>query len=588
MATGAVTPPQGFVLEGASDPQGPIALPAGFHIEEGSAASTLPANKQAPQQHSFAEDVTNGFGSAAGESLISLGKLGSHIPGVRYVADAVGDAAGLPKLTPGSDPYQAVEKETLEARQQALSSLGGKIGSGIEGIAEWAGGEELLKGLSVAERLGIAAKLAKLAESHPAIAKVINMGLNGVRNSSLGTAQGGLHGETAGQAITGGVVAGGTGAALEGASEGIRVIAPKVKELAGVYVPVRASQDSSASAAAENLARSKSLESFNVSQTQPAAKQVIGKVASDVQGAAARKLASDTMDFQAAAKEIGGGKPFAELAPSDQSRVLLRAQELKLARNNLAPAVDLGDAAEQVRSQAKPVFAKLDELTAGRDAKFSDIQNVEKSAWRRGDVQAAFEAKGKQQAIIDEFKDQFAPDELTKARAAWSQASALDRVNTALNTKSVLRPSPVEFRPKGAPDPGMIDGKAFSRQIIKLRNDGVLTSAGLTPEHVQTLEDLGSLLENSANTRKLNRLVLGGGAAAELFGLAVHPAAAVSAATAVVPGYAMSLFLGRAMTDPAFAETAIKALKAGARIAPPVAVQGTRAIFDGTKNSLSQ
>src|ERR1700687_2285841 len=47
---------------------------------------------------SAGENVAQGVGTAAAQSLSNLGSIGSHIPGVSYVAGKVGDVLGLPKL----------------------------------------------------------------------------------------------------------------------------------------------------------------------------------------------------------------------------------------------------------------------------------------------------------------------------------------------------------------------------------------------------------------------------------------------------------------------------------------------------------
>jgi hypothetical protein len=91
---------------------------------------------------------------------------------------------------------------------------------------------------------------------------------------------------------------------------------------------------------------------------------------------------------------------------------------------------------------------------------------------------------------------EFEPTDLQNARANWSQAKALEKLDRNLNTKSILQPTPEELRPSNAPDPGYIDGKQFGKQILTLRNNGSLRAAGLTPEHIQSLQNIGTLLEH--------------------------------------------------------------------------------------------
>jgi hypothetical protein len=190
--------------------------------------------------------------------------------------------------------------------------------------------------------------------------------------------------------------------------------------------------------------------------------------------------------------------------------------------------------------------------------------------------------------MVDEFAGHFAPNDLNKARAAWKQSLAMDRVDSALKTKAVFQPTPANLRPEGAPDPGVLNGKAFSKTILDLKTKGTLQAAGLTPEHIQALQDLGTLLENGANVHRLGKLVAGGGALAEAIGLVTHPVAAGTAAAAAVPAYAMSRLLGRVMTDQKAAAMAVKALQAGQRIVPAIGSQAPRSVFDGAKDSLVQ
>lgn len=216
------------------------------------------------------------------------------------------------------------------------------------------------------------------------------------------------------------------------------------------------------------------------------------------------------------------------------------------------------------------MFEKLDQLTADEKFTFSDLQQQERSAYRRGDYDAAKQAKFEQEKLLDKFKDRFDPKDLENARANWRQASALDDVHDALTSKSVLQPTPVELRPTGRPDPGYINGKGFSKTILQLRNDGTLAQAELKPEHIQALEDLGTLLEKSGNVHKLP---------------AVYKALkAVAGVGSVGTGYAASALLGKVMTDADVAAQVVKALQSNK--APAAAANAYR-IYAGASGPLS-
>lgn len=101
-------------------------------------------------------------------------------------------------------------------------------------------------------------------------------------------------------------------------------------------------------------------------------KNAVTKTGTGVNGA-------DTHAFKDAVTEIAPGKSFADLSAPEQSKVLTRAQELTAARNGLSvasKAADFGDAADQVRAQAKSVYEKLDALTKDAEITFSDLQRA--------------------------------------------------------------------------------------------------------------------------------------------------------------------------------------------------------------------
>jgi len=176
------------------------------------------------------EKVAAGFGSAAATSLSNLGSIGSHIPFVKTIANKVGDIAGLPKLPANVNPYETVQHSTNQNAAAATQTTAGKAGALAESIAEFFGGDELLKGASLAEKAGLLAKVTKLAESHPLIAKIIGHGLNAVRGGTVVTGQELAHGATPTQALESGAAATGlgtvVGAAVEGAGVAKKALSP--------------------------------------------------------------------------------------------------------------------------------------------------------------------------------------------------------------------------------------------------------------------------------------------------------------------------------------------------------------------------
>lgn len=145
-------------------------------------------------------DPATGFLKGVGETVNTLSGLISRVvPSVVRPQDV----NALKNTYTASNPMQQI----------------GKVG---ENIAEFFMGDEALKGLTVAERLGLAGKVAKLAESNPIIARIVSHGLTAVRGGAVTTAQQMAHGATPTEALKTGAEAtalgGVTGAAIEGAS----------------------------------------------------------------------------------------------------------------------------------------------------------------------------------------------------------------------------------------------------------------------------------------------------------------------------------------------------------------------------------
>jgi hypothetical protein len=139
-----------------------------------SAATTGQPESTLSKAGTMAEDVGAGFVKGAGQTANTVSSVLNKIPVVgKYLAPTEGINA-------------ATEMETPTNTAQ-------KVGVGAEGIAEFFLGDEALKGLSIAERLGMASKVAKLAESNPVIARIISGGLNAARTGTTSAAQSALH-----------------------------------------------------------------------------------------------------------------------------------------------------------------------------------------------------------------------------------------------------------------------------------------------------------------------------------------------------------------------------------------------------------
>jgi hypothetical protein len=107
-------------------------------------------------------------------------------------------------------PQIPIPEETLDTKPEGTAE---HIGAGAENILEFIAGDEALKGLSLAEKLGMASKLAKLAETSPKWAKALDIGMTALRQGAVGGTQTLAHGGTPSQAAeSAGIVSGVSGA----------------------------------------------------------------------------------------------------------------------------------------------------------------------------------------------------------------------------------------------------------------------------------------------------------------------------------------------------------------------------------------
>jgi hypothetical protein len=171
------------------------------------------ARGQAPAQQDSAEPSTlssvgTGIEKGAAETVHTAGK---------FLHDKLGipmpDEVLRPELEGGTG-----SKNTAESA--------GKFG---EGVAEFFLGDEGVKGLGLAERLGMAQKVIKISAEHPIIGKAIAMGMHSMRTGAVSGGEALLKGATPGEAAetAGGVAAG--GAALDAAGAGISALRSPAK-----------------------------------------------------------------------------------------------------------------------------------------------------------------------------------------------------------------------------------------------------------------------------------------------------------------------------------------------------------------------
>ena len=127
----------------------------------------------------------------------------------------------LTSLVTGNSGHEIQMPQAL----QSDGSFGQEAGGLFESTLEFLSGDEALKALSSAEKFKLGAKIATLAEEHPAVAKLIQMGLNATRTGVVSGAQEAVHGGDTGDVLT----AAGSGGLTSAASEGLGALAKLAK-----------------------------------------------------------------------------------------------------------------------------------------------------------------------------------------------------------------------------------------------------------------------------------------------------------------------------------------------------------------------
>ena len=222
-------------------PSGPSGLTFGAPVEDDTHAADIKDHASSVPQDPTPEEYTamSPADRAAYESRENRSILDPVTGFVKGAGQTLNTVSGLissvaPKLVRPSDVEAMKRIETPSNPMQVIGNVG-------EGIAEFFLGDEALKAISVAERLGMAAKVAKLAESHPVIAKIIGHGLASVRGGVVTTGQQLAHGATLPEALKTGAEAAALGTGIGTVSEGLGYAAPRSSHIfnpdTGTVVP---------------------------------------------------------------------------------------------------------------------------------------------------------------------------------------------------------------------------------------------------------------------------------------------------------------------------------------------------------------
>jgi hypothetical protein len=138
--------------------------------------------------------------------------------GVQGVENLANKALPASAQLPALNPALTSENTTAE-----------KVGGGLESIGEFITGDAALEGMGLADRLGLATQVAKIAQQSPRIARAIEIGMNAIRMGTVGGVQGGVQAAAAGQPIAKGAEAGAEGGA-GGSIAGEAIVAPALSK----------------------------------------------------------------------------------------------------------------------------------------------------------------------------------------------------------------------------------------------------------------------------------------------------------------------------------------------------------------------
>jgi hypothetical protein len=176
-------------------------------------------NQSAGQTQAQPEGMAGRFGaySQLGEGVIKGAK--ETVQGVVGAADTAANWINRKLGTSELHAPVPFEGQDLEGKTPLES-----LGKGAEGLTEFLLGDEALKGLSLVEKAKHLGDAGKLLEKSPKLAKAVEIGVNALRQGTVGGTQTLAHGGTIGDALTTGVVTGGTGAVLEGLGQGVKAV----------------------------------------------------------------------------------------------------------------------------------------------------------------------------------------------------------------------------------------------------------------------------------------------------------------------------------------------------------------------------
>jgi len=393
-------------------------------------------------------DVGAGAIKTAGQTVNTVSGLLNKIPGI---GETLAPKQGVTAAT-------QLEKPTNTAQE---------IGGGLETIGEFMLGDEALKGITLGGKLMHAGKIAESLEQFPRLRKALEIGMNFVRHAATGDVQSLAHGQKALDAIKTGVVSGvvGTTADLPGAAS--TAMSGTTKDIAQEAVP------KTAQIAGESVPVSSKLAGADVPELataqQAAGQKVIGNLATE-----------------AAGKHVGEFGVDVEKAGT------------------------FGDAANQIKQAAQPIFKELDKVSNGEFAVLQkQVKQAQRIMWRANsieDLNAAEQQFDESTAKIDELfnkaEGRVVPQDLAAAKSAWRDTVVLNKLHGYVDKAYSIPQAEADLTGKAR----TLDLKALRSRLSSFttKNASDLQRV-LGPEGFKSLSDLADL--GAEKTVKMNQLI---------------------------------------------------------------------------------
>jgi hypothetical protein len=458
------------------------------------------------------------------------------LSGTSQLAGKALDKVGLRQTENGQSLGIFGEAPATDAETKP-EGIGEHVGYIGENLTEFVLGDEALKSLSLAQKLGLATKIAKLAESHPVVAKLVSAGLRATRTGTVSGAQEAAHGGDTGDVLT----AAGTGFVSSAASEGFGALAklakPGAKEIAGETlqtVPKWKGAGTAAKVAAAN---------------QDASQRVVGNVARDSADAITQK--------------------FGKQAPDT--------------------ITSFRDAAQAVQSAAQPVFKTLDKLSDGEFQiarnemdKASKVMRRATSMTDMAEAEKAYNtASSKIDKIFEDAKGAVSADDLQNAKGAWRSMKTLEKLHAKIDAAYTSPQSAAE-----------LSGSARTLQLQKLQ--GRLNAAFssipkadldtvLGKEGAKSLYDLAALGADPLKAKSLSDVAT---AIGEHLGIGGAGLAVGALAGHAVPGGSAALGIHFLYAHPEVGQIVVKGLSKG--LTPKVIVPTVLQLLDSQRREQTQ